>query len=128
MDVKWVFILGLIIVALGCTSAPPATGNSLPTNPDGDVGNVPNVVTVTMSGTSFTPNVINVNAGDTLRFVNESGFAHSVHILQNGTDYFSDTSVAGGNTLEVKMSTAGTYELDCTPHHGAGMTGAIIVN
>ena len=127
MNVKWVLAMGLVLLVLGCTSAPPATrGNTNTGNGGGDAS--ASTVTITMSGTSFTPNVISVKAGDTLRFVNESGYAHTVHILQNGTDYFPDTSVAGGQTLDVKMTTAGNYDLDCSPHHDAGMTGTITVN
>lgn len=85
--------------------------------------------TITASGTTFTPNNLTINQGDTVVFDNVSGF-HNV----NGTQATFPTNPASfGNspasapwTYTFVFTVAGNYAYMCDVH-GANMSGAISV-
>lgn len=118
-------LIGLIIGA-GCVSQ---TKTTTPTPPAGNTANnmpptTSQIVEVNIQGLSFVPSAIQLNAGQTLRFVNNSGFAHDVHIKKDGADVFPRTQINAGQSLDVKISDAGNYELICD-RHAPGMEGTI---
>lgn len=98
------------------------------------------------SGRVFEPEVLTVEAGDTVSFVSESEDAHTVTAydegVPEGASYFSSgdfddedearADVAGGllapgDSFEVVLDIPGTYEYFCVPHEESGMTGRIVV-
>jgi len=76
---------------------------------------------VTMRDFSFTPKTLTINAGDTVRWVNQQG-SHDV-VASNGTF----RSAFPVQQFSFTFNTAGTFNYFCTPHAGFGMTGTITV-
>lgn len=94
----------------------------------------------------FDPSAVTVRAGETLRFVNDSGQAHTVTAYEDslppGVEYFASGSfededearenvagglIAPGETFEVTVSGPGRVPYFCIPHEGQRMTGTIVV-
>ena len=93
------------------------------TNHQIDVGNGNN---------TFSPSALTIDVGDSVTWVNNGGF-HNV----NGTAAdFPNNPVAFDNGAASSMlwsygfrfTVAGTYNYQCDPHSGLGMTGTITVN
>ncbi|HEY0671316.1 MAG TPA: carboxypeptidase regulatory-like domain-containing protein [Longimicrobiales bacterium] len=83
-------------------------------------GNVPQLVNVSMTNTSFQPQQVEVAVGGTVRFTNNDPFAH------NATGPGVSTgNMTPGQVVEEIMPTAGTFNYTCTLH--AGMSGSIVV-
>jgi pseudoazurin len=74
----------------------------------------------------FNPDVIYVQPGDTVSFVNMASHdAKSVEgLIPEGAQHF-DSGI--GNNLTVKFDIEGTYAYVCVPHLGFGMVGVIVV-
>ncbi|MDO9257027.1 MAG: T9SS type A sorting domain-containing protein [Bacteroidales bacterium] len=90
-------------------------------------------VTVTNSGTSFSPGTITINPGDDVNF-NITDSHNAVEVSQatynaNGTTPLSGgfSVPFGGGTVPVDKLTAGIHYYVCTPHAGFGMKGTITV-
>lgn len=88
-------------------------------------------VVVQAAATSFQPADTTVTAGTTVRWVNNSGVAHTV---TSGTGSSSadagtmfDQPLANGQTFEFTFSTAGTYAYFCRPHEAMNMRGTVTV-
>jgi plastocyanin len=88
-------------------------------------------VTITNSGTTFTPSTVTIQLGDTVKFQLAS--------MHNATEVSQATWEANGNTPlpgfatefgggTVTGLTAGTHYYVCTPHASIQMKGKIIVN
>ena len=85
---------------------------------------------VAVTSNVFTPSQLTINVGDKVIWTNTQG-SHNV----NGTkatfaskpESFGN-AVSSGWTYEYTFNTAGTYDYQCDPHVGMGMTGKIIVN
>ncbi len=85
---------------------------------------------VDASGTSFTPNSLTINIGDTVIWTNSSGF----HNVNATTGTFPSNPESFGNALasatwvfKKKFTIAGTYDYQCDAHATQGMTGQVIV-
>ena len=85
---------------------------------------------VTQSGTSFSPNDLTINTGDTVEWVWTGGF----HTVTNGTGAADpnagtmfDATLSGGN-FSYTFTTAGDVPYFCRPHETFGMTGIIRVS
>ena len=97
-------------------------------------------------GLAFDPDTVRVDAGATVRWVNESGISHTVTAyadeLPDGAAYFASggfdseraarDDVQGGfvapdDAYEHTFEQAGTYGYFCIPHEGAGMVGTVNV-
>lgn len=105
------FLLTVIFVCL-CTS-----------------GSYPATVDVSMVNYSFQPETVTINAGDTVRWINQGGS----HTTTSGTGCVSDGKWNSGllstsQTYSVMFNTAGTYPYFCMPHCSLGMTGTVVVN
>ena len=75
----------------------------------------------------FDPADITINAGDTIRFVNEALPPHNV-IVEDHPDFSHDgLAFAPGESFEITFPEAGDFNFWCEPHKGAGMTGTIHV-
>lgn len=139
-------LAGIILLGLGCVSPSNANegatpiGQTVSTNNLGGNDNFGNggdtgtsggttstVIEVDLKNLEFTPSTITVNAGQTIRFVNQDGFAHDVHIIKDGVDFFPRTQINAGATIDVEITDAGTYELICD-RHLPGMAGSIEAN
>ena len=84
----------------------------------------------------YDPNVININAGDSVRFTNVGG-AHNVHFTTLGVTCATGCSDTGGSgapatsawTFTRPFATAGTFPFKCDNHGDSfGMTGTITVH
>lgn len=133
-----ILLAGLILLGLGCVSQTqtnasntpaPGTNTGTPTTiPPTDNGETnTGLITIDMKNIEFVPTTITLTAGQTLRFTNSDGFGHDVHIQQNGQDIFPKTEVLAGQSIDVTLDDAGTYELICD-RHLPGMVGTITVN
>lgn len=89
-------------------------------------------VTVGVPNNQFAPSSLTITAGDTVTWTNAAGF-HNV----NGTtgvgvgnpETFGNGAAATGTwTYSKQFTIAGTYNYQCDPHAGIGMTGSITVN
>ena len=86
--------------------------------------------TVQTSGMTFTPDSIAINLGDTVTFINTGGN----HNVNGTTSTFPSNPASFGNSLGSGwtfthvFTVAGTYDYQCDPHVGMGMTGKIIVS
>jgi plastocyanin len=85
---------------------------------------------VNTSGTSFVPQFITIDVGDTVLWTNTGG-SHNV----NGTTTTYPTnpasfgnSVGSGWTYQFIFTIAGNYDYRCDPHFGIGMRGTVTVN
>jgi plastocyanin len=98
------------------------------------------------SGQRFEPEVLTVDAGETVTFVNESEDAHTVTAYENeipkAASYFSSGGFANenearddlaggllsaGEKFDVRFEMPGTYQYFCIPHEDSGMVGRIVV-
>ncbi|MDG1842218.1 MAG: plastocyanin/azurin family copper-binding protein [Crocinitomicaceae bacterium] len=86
--------------------------------------------TVQTSGMAFSPDSITINLGDTVTFINTSGN----HNVNGTTATFPSNPASFGNSLGTGwtfthvFTVAGTYDYQCDPHAGMGMTGKVIVS
>ncbi|MDY6770986.1 MAG: cupredoxin domain-containing protein, partial [Candidatus Nanohaloarchaea archaeon] len=73
--------------------------------------------TVTMQGTAFQSSPT-VEAGSTVRFVNNDSFAHTVTIKEAGID----VNVGAGESVTLEFDEAGSYDIVCRLHSGMRTT------
>jgi plastocyanin len=101
-------VLAATIVAAGCggtsSSAPVAT----------------NHVTMVKSY-RFSPDVVEVHAGDTVTWKNDDNFTHTVRV-----DGEPDHKVGRGDSISIRFPKAGTFHYECTLH-SHDMKGTVIV-
>ena len=91
---------------------------------------------------SFDPIGIHIDPGDTVRWVQISGYHsttayhpandnHELRIPENAVSWNSDIMIgqypAPGSAFEQKFTVEGVYDYFCRPHENAGMVGRIIV-
>jgi plastocyanin len=69
----------------------------------------------------FEPKVIEIKAGDTVTWMNEDNFTHTVEV-----DGQEDHKVEQGESFSIKFDTPGTYHYVCTLH-SKDMDGEVIV-
>ena len=85
---------------------------------------------VSVANFSFTPQTVTITAGDKVVWTNNGG-THNVDgkmsTFPANPESFGN-SVGSGWTYEFTFNTAGTYNYQCDPHAGFGMTGVVIVN
>ena len=101
---------------------------------------------VRMVDLQFEPAEFSIQAGRTVRWVNESDIGHTVTAyetqLPDGADYWASggfeteeaarTNLADGlinadGTYRHTFETAGDHAYFCVPHEGSGMTGTVSV-
>lgn len=109
---------------------------------DGDAGNIIDM----NDDLEFVPDTFEVAVGETVTWENVGSVEHSVTSYEDDIPedaaYFAsgdfdsesaarnawpDGSIAGGETYEHTLDTAGEYQYFCIPHEGAGMKGTITV-
>ena len=87
---------------------------------------------VVVASNSFTPSALTIEEGDTVIWTNTSG-SHNVNgtitTFPSNPDSFGSGAVAsGGWTYSYVFTTAGSYDYQCDPHAGLGMTATITVS
>jgi len=87
---------------------------------------------VDVASNSFTPSALTIEEGDTVIWTNTSG-SHNVNgtitTFPSNPDSFGSGAVAsGGWTYSYVFTTAGSYDYQCDPHAGLGMTATITVS
>ncbi|MDC0204866.1 lamin tail domain-containing protein, partial [Flavobacteriales bacterium] len=94
------------------------------------LGITQNSHTINTAGNTFSPSSLTINVGDTVTWNNTGGY-HNVNGTQatfpNNPEGFGN-SVGAGWTFQWIFTLAGTYDYQCDPHVGMGMTGVVIVN
>lgn len=80
-------------------------------------------VSVSASGFSFTPQVVNINVGDTVVWSGLEGGYHNV-AAEDG----SFRSPAGADTYSRTFNSAGSFDYVCEPHALYGMVGTVNVS
>ena len=96
-----------------------------------------NSYTVNAGNFYYTPQILTINLGDTVHWLNDGGF-HNVNFDVNsisGASFNNPISFASTPTNDVEMysyvfTVAGSYDYDCSvgSHAANGMVGSIIVN
>jgi plastocyanin len=150
----WTLLIAVILVA--CTSGAPSAGSvvsstgAFATAVTIDISLTASTVVTTAYGTSggFTPAIVTVPLGGTVRFVNVDSFAHTSSSFTGAT--FPAASPLGGSALNVSGTSlssgwtsgalqpnaasqplladkSGTYLYGCFFHYGAPMRAAIVV-
>jgi plastocyanin len=69
----------------------------------------------------FTPKVLNVKVGDTLKFINDDRFAHNLFSESKGFKFEVRKKMPGQNHV-LKLTKAGTFEVRCVIHPRMKMT------
>lgn len=73
-------------------------------------------VTVRLSGLTFSPNDLTINVGDTVRFINDSGF----HDVRADDGSYGNTAAGAGWTFDHVYPTAGEFRVYCSVHSSPG--------
>ena len=99
--------------------------------------NAQNSYTINSGNYYYTPQLLTINIGDTVHWINDGGF-HNVNFDINtlsGASFNNPVSFVSTPTNDVAMYTyvftvAGSYDYDCSvgSHAANGMVGTIIVN
>lgn len=93
---------------------------------DGDGGGGAEVITVNLVGASFSPNVVTISRGQTVRWVYVSGGPHTV-TPDGHLEWTSVSMNQSGQSFDHTFYNSGEYRYLCQPHAGAGMTGRVVV-
>lgn len=78
--------------------------------------------TIHIKDSAFAPSELRVRTGDTVEFVNDDGFGHTVTAADGS---FDSKDIAAGKTWSYTFSKAGTYALVCTYH--SWMKASVVV-
>ena len=90
-----------------------------PEIPIGDGKNVE----VTIKDNAFNPAIVNISAGDTVRWTNLDSTTHTV--VSTGGTYFKSENLNQGDSYEFLFTDPGTYEYYCEIH--PSMKGTVVV-
>ena len=85
---------------------------------DGTAGDAVNIADFT-----FSPSTLEIEAGTTVTFTNEDGFAHTATAKDKS---FDSGNLEQDATFEHTFDTPGTYEYLCAIHNS--MTGSVVVS
>lgn len=97
--------------SLGSDANTPENTNSNPSIPS---TSAPNILEVKIESFSFSPIVLNVKAGDTVKWTNLDSVAHTV-TSDSGSELDSEL-FSKGQTYSHTFTVAGVYEYHCAPH------------
>jgi plastocyanin len=84
----------------------------------------PAVWIVKMVGMRFVPRIIEIAAGDSIKWVNESNTYHNTVSADGG---FISEMLKNGASFQRSFDKPGTFKYYCQPHRWMGMKGQIIV-
>lgn len=93
--------------------------------------NAQNSHVVNTAGMTFSPDSLTINVGDTVTWINTGGF-HNINAtlvtFANNPEGFGNGVASDPWSFQWIFTIAGTYDYQCDPHAGIGMTGIIIAN
>lgn len=69
---------------------------------------------------SFNMKDITIAAGDVVHFANEDDFIHQIYVQSSSFNFNSEESEPG-DTIDLKFTTAGTFEVHCHIHPKMGL-------
>ncbi len=99
----------------------------------------PEIVTVNIVGIAFSPQLLTIKAGQTVRWVNTTSFAHTVTTdptlarnpanasVPEGVTPWHSGNIAAGESFSIQLTVPGEYKYFCKPHEVMGHVGTIIV-
>ncbi len=110
----------------GSSSAPPTTTSTVQVVP---CSTVTPAVTVSATEYSFTASAVHAPVGGVVKWANNGTMTHSVTSgAPAGTfDGMFDQTIAPGQSVCLKFTTAGTYSYYCKFHYTLGMVGSVMV-
>ncbi len=85
----------------------------------------PKTVTVEMKDGTFSPQIVAINAGDTVVWKNAGTMSHTTRGILNGPLVWDSGTLAPGQTYSRTFTAAGRFAYGCSLH--PGMTGEVIV-
>ena len=97
--------------AKGNGSLSPSTGDTR----DGNSQRAAEVVLINQRGLQFVPRVQAIEVGRTVRFTNQDGETHNVHVVS--PHFALNQSMSPGQTLDFIPDHAGVMNLACDVHH-----------
>ena len=115
------------------------TGWSLAASPPGDAPAEPAVEVEMTDDLRFVPGRVEVEVGETVRWVNTSVLVHTVTAdpgeatmdrsvqLPDGARPFDSGRMRPDDTFEHTFEVPGTYTYFCIPHEGANMRADVVV-
>lgn len=118
---------GAALASTGLTGCFGGSGGS--DADDGDGGSTPDT-SVTISGSSYDPLVVEVDTGATVEWSNEDSYGHDVTSAQftdAATSWTLAASVDAGGSVTHTFDAEGVYEYYCTIHGDSTMCGAVLV-
>ncbi|MGJ8663635.1 MAG: plastocyanin/azurin family copper-binding protein [Marinicella sp.] len=91
--------------------------------------------TVIVSSNSFSPSVVVIQAGDTVRWINDGTGSHNIYSVGRFRCAEGCDAIEGGNgdpsaeqwQAEVTFRIPGTIPYECQPHVQFGMVGTVVV-
>jgi plastocyanin len=97
------------------------------------------VVTVDIVGISFSPQILTMKTGQTVRWVNTTKLVHTVTsdatlardpanaFVPEGATAWHSGNLAAGESFSIQLTVPGEYKYFCKPHELMGHVGTIIV-
>lgn len=115
-------------VVAGQTATVSFTAQRVTGGGGGGGGGGGTVVEVRLSGFTFSPSVVDIQVGTTVRWIVDNG-AHTVTPdTPNQAGVWQAVSLSSGQTFEHTFTTAGqNYGYHCVPHQSLGMVGTVRV-
>lgn len=122
---RLVSVVTLVVLA-GVAGCGGSSGYGTTTGPGGGGGG--HTLSISLSGSAFSPTPDTVTAGSTVTWTNHDAFGHTVTSVPGSPDTYN-ASLAPGGTFSHLFATAGTYGYYCTLHGTptSGMRGTIVV-
>jgi amicyanin len=122
-----VFVAALLIVALplaGCAGSGSSAGTTMAemTTSATNAGGTGVKNEINIQGNAFNPDNLNVKVGDTVTWINNDSYAHTVKAK---TGEFDSGNMASGAKFSFTFGKEGTYDYICSIH--TFMTGKIVV-
>ncbi len=129
MAIRHILAVTTLLAVGGCGLSGPAHDAPMP-----DAAAV-----VDLGFMSFTPQTVNIRAGQTVEWRNTSIITHTVtdnppaaaaaadSVLPAGAIPFSSGDISAGKIFAYKFTVPGTYRYFCTHHEGDGMVGTVVV-
>lgn len=75
---------------------------------------------ITQKGRAFSAREIAIGVGDSVLFGNNDEFIHQVYVKSDNFN-FDTAESAPGDTIEIKFTVAGTFEVHCHIHPKMGL-------
>ena len=115
-------VMALLIIALplaGCAGTGSVAGTTAKETTAATAAETTAAVTtpakneISIQGNAFNPNNLSIKIGDTVTWINNDSYAHTVTALKGE---FESGNMAGGGKFSFTFSKEGTYEYNCSIH------------